>query len=211
MKILSKTIIPVVALMGAMSAFAGVVNDGVQNFTGGGTVNAALTFAPFNPALGTLISVEVIPVGSSSGQLTVTNDNTTGPSETFGYKVDTALSIIGGGITLALDPFFGGRLSLAPQQTVTTGLVHGKTVTDPVTFTSGLSAFESGPIVFDISGSGIVATKGGTNLTINATSSVRGSLDIIYNYASTPEPATAAMVGGALLGIGLLGRKLRRR
>ncbi len=211
MRILSKMVIPAVALMGAMSALAGVVDDGVQNFTGGGTVSTALTFAPFNPALGTLISVEVLPVGSSSGQLTVTNDNTSGPAETFGYKVDTGLSIMGGGIMLSLDPFFGGHLSVSPQQTVTSGLVQGKTVTDPMTFTSGLSAFESGPIVFDITGSGVVATKGGTDLTINATSSVMGSLDVIYNYASTPEPGTAAMVGGALFGIGLLGRKLRRQ
>ena len=213
----NRILIPVLALaaLGAAPAIrASVIDDGAQAFTGAGSFTTTLSFLPFNTTLGTLDSVEILPSATGSGTVTVTNDNTSGPAQLFTFSVDTLLTIAGGGTTTSLSPAFSGSTTLAAGATYTSPTITGTPVTTTNTVTTGLSAFESGPISFTITGVGEASTQGGTNLTINATSAANGAVDVVYNYTAapvtgSPEPDTLMLAGGALLGLGLLGRRGR--
>jgi len=54
---------------------------------------------------------------------------------------------------------------------------------------------------------------GGNNINLNVQSTAKVSAEIDYTYSipsGTPEPATMALMGGALLGLGLIGRRLKK-
>jgi hypothetical protein len=53
----------------------------------------------------------------------------------------------------------------------------------------------------------------GGNVVFNQTTYVDANASIVYSYAptsTTPEPTTMALLGGALLGVGLIGKRLRK-
>jgi len=61
--------------------------------------------------------------------------------------------------------------------------------------------------------SGEQNTFTGGNVTVTQTTFVNAGAVVTYYYASnvtTPEPTTMALLGGALLGIGLIGKRLRK-
>jgi hypothetical protein len=54
---------------------------------------------------------------------------------------------------------------------------------------------------------------GGGNISLGLNTSASFQAEIDYNYtvnSSTPEPATMVLMGGALLGLGLLGKRIRK-
>lgn len=56
-------------------------------------------------------------------------------------------------------------------------------------------------------------TGGGGNILLNQSTNAQFSAEVDYSYSipGTPEPATMALMGGALLGLGLLRKRIRKQ
>ena len=74
----------------------------------------------------------------------------------------------------------------------------------------------AGPSTFTLGGSTLnltTFTGGGGNLWFLLTTSATFQAEIDYTYtipSGTPEPTTMALMGGALLGLGLLGKRFKK-
>lgn len=88
------------------------------------------------------------------------------------------------------------------------------TSTTTVSSPGSLSILEDGTAyvpLFVASANGLsIYSSVGSNETITTTSDFAASLEVTYNYSAistTPEPGTMALLGGALIGLGLIGKK----
>jgi hypothetical protein len=170
-------------------------------------------FPQFNPALGTLQSVEIDLSATFTSTLTVENNAPTGSSGTVKTEVQFTLQDLGNDLTVPevdlLSPNYA--YSLGAGQGVTSGLLS----------TSGTSAniYTAGAILAEFKGGGnislnastftqtLLANRGGNTGAGQVTNaSLTG--DVIYNYIQpVPEPATMALAGLGGLAMVLMRRR----
>lgn len=168
------------------------------------------SFAPFNPALGTLVKVADTITENLSGSINVTNDGSS--SATFtAFLTDTANKTFGGLTTLSKSISNTVTGTLAPGAT-TGDLPLTGTSTGSGTTTSGLAGFETGPVIAvgtDVGALSFVSDTGNATSIFHDTGEIVDKL--VYTYAATvPEPGTLALIGSALAGLAMFRRRKRK-
>jgi hypothetical protein len=171
-----------------------------SSFTTGGSQTQSL--AQFNPALGTLNSVQIVFNGTLNSDVKV--ENLDAAPATVNAQVNGNLSLQGpGGTTLlSLTPAirdnstslsaFDGTLDYGGTSGHDFGL-QSASAQKSITLTNNLSAFEGGGNVsFTESAQSSSTVSGSGNEQVHISSAAAGGVTVIYHYTPTPPPAPPA-------------------
>ncbi len=167
-------------------------------------VGQTLAFPQFNPALGTLLSVEIKIDGTVNSVLTISNDSESPSSGNCLTQVTFTVQDSGGNLDANVPDIYTSKYNylLDGGQSTTSGLItgtgsHTKTYTNPAV----LAEFTgSGSTLLNVTTftQTLLANTGGNTAASQVTqASVTGT--VTYNY-EVPEPATIGLLISGLLG-----------
>ena len=182
--------------------------------------NNPLEFPQFNPALGTLISVELNLSTTLSTSLTITNTSATSSGSTAFTEVQFTVQDTGG----YLNPGNQPQLNVLSPNFTNTIPGNGSVMSGVLVSSNSFSTTLTQPsLLSEFTGSGNITLNAGT-FTLAYTSDTTGDTeasqsseasltgDVTYNFdpTPTPEPSTIALVAVGLSVLGLRARMLKR-
>lgn len=165
----------------------------------------------FNPALGTLNSINISLTGQTAGLATVTNNS--GVTGTYLVDLFATLALLDptSATLLTNSPDFNSSLTILDGHSATTFGLSPLT-TESVTLTSGFAPYVgTGDATFTVNGTGNAGVSGPTAFTVTSLTSGLANLTVTYNFQPVPEPSyLTGFVGLGLFVSGMaLYRKLR--
>jgi hypothetical protein len=217
----------------ALSLMCGIANANTleETFTGSATTSTQtdftglLTATQWNPAWGTLTSVEIDLTSDLSTVLTLTNTSTSGTNG----KVETTMQIYvqdsgndlqggvystGAGALNYSSPLF--NYSLAAGASTSSGTLTMSATQDYVYTLAAVLAEYTGTGTFSLTDKTLVGTflnNTGGNTTAAQSTTEFTTGDVIYTYtpppSGAPEPATLFLMGSALVGVGVLRKRFK--
>ena len=219
------TIIAIAALA-CMVANAGTITQTLQWGAGGTYVltdwTHTLNANQFNTLGGTLVlnQIDVAFQAQTLGDAKFEHlDPTSGATITMNLATVMTASYLNG-IVLSLTPTASTTDTVgAFDGVIDFGGTSGKTYTGLTATTSTSATYTTGAemgvftgpgtVAFNLAANGASTAGGSGNLVTQFADTARSTVTITYTYSASgaPEPATMAMLGSALIGLGVLGRK----
>jgi hypothetical protein len=171
---------------------------------------------------GAVLSDIIITIDSEiTGAIALTNNAATSQtakgttdSAVFLETTLTGFSGLTAGTLLDDPSFTTGFETLTAGQTITSsGLDSGVFATGPITNTTNLNAYLAGLTADFTTITGFAISGGGGHIASGQTTSADVGITLQYDYtipSGTPEPTTFVLFGSALVGLGLIRKRVTR-
>lgn len=189
------------------------------NLNGRGTGSGeTLTFAQFNPGLGTLNSVSILIESYMKAEIIMTNNEAITNNASYGFQSTPQVTATGQDVNYlnqaSLFPIAPVNIAILSGGTFDTGLLYDSTSNSNVNPANLVPYIGLGSLNYLTTPTASFSNICGGDCQITNFSRYGVRMTLTYDYTAdetgVPEPSTNALMGAGLLVIGLVSRKFAR-